>query len=281
MYSGQINYQKKRLFRKPKESVFHFECVENWDEINGKQLEVLTRLILTDMTVGEQKTILFHSLSNIPKNLFVLFNEYQIMSLYDCVDPFFEDPELTNNLWPSFKILGKTYHGPGNMFGRMSVDEFIKAEDYYFDYLEETRKDFPDEEKLENLINCLVATLWREKDGNKDRDSSDFNGDWRVSFNQHHIATRAVKLKRLPAYRKLGMLFYYQGCRNALVDLYEGIFDTEKGASESADRETWIKMLSHLPNDKFGTIDRIGPMNLLTVLYFCNLFILEAKKAKK
>lgn len=281
MHSGQIKYETRPRFGRPKEKVLTFECIEDWDELSKEQIEVLTRLILTEMHEYEKKTILFHSLSTIPKKIFVLLNTIQLVNLCEVVDPFFEEPELTVNLWPSFRLGCTTYYGPSNFFGNLTVDEFIESEDYYFDYLEEMREPYPDDAKMEELLNQLVATLWREKDKAKDPNGSDFNGDWRVAFNQHQVKARAKKLAKLPAYRKLGMLFYYQGCRTALVDLHTAIFNSSEGNEESADRESWIKMIGHLPNDKFGTLDRIGPMNLQTTLYFCNLFILEAKKRKK
>jgi len=277
MHKIEVKYLEQRMFRKPVDKTLRIESPETWDELTRIQVESVAKVISMDVPLETQKTILFSELSNIPMRVFSMLNEFQILSLYDCVDVFLGEPHLTKNHWPKVKGLV----GPSDFFGNLIVDEFIEAEDYYFDYMEEARERYPDREKMESLLDLLIATLWREKDKMKDARSHNFTGDWRVPFSSYHVKNRAKKVEKISPAIRQAIFYYYEGSRRAMVDLNDALFGESDGSKESADKETWIKMLGHLPNDKFGTLEKIGPKNLHTVFYFCNLFIQDAKEQKR
>lgn len=276
MHKLDLYYNRKSFFGSEVRKHVHLEPAESWDELTRDQLELIVSLHFNDELSEEtKKTLLLQKLCGMDVGLFNALTYIQVISIYDFLDVFFEAPQLTVNLYPVLrKRMGwkrMKLIGPANAFGNLTVSEFIAAEDYYFDYLTEGYK----EESLDGLI----ATLWRDPVPGLDTHSPEYGGDLRVPFNIHQVADRVDMIERLPSIWKMGMLYWYQGCRSLLTQLYDHLFASsgEKGEINS---EVWLEMLKCLDNAKFGTIKEIGPMNLLTVFYFSNKIIAHQKIAK-
>jgi hypothetical protein len=273
----ELTFSEKRLFFPDREKKVALDFAEKWDELTKDELLYIIYLNFQEqMPMETKKTLLLKKLTKIKTGLFSMLNAVQIISIYDCLDVFFEEPKLTKNLLQQTThrqgLTRKKLIGPGDCFGNLTVSEFISAEDHYFEYLTDGYE--------MSALNMLVATLWREPIKGLTVSSIKYNGDLREAFNSHHVAQRLKIVERMPDLWKVGMLYYYQGCRSLLSDLYEDLF--EPGNDDGAQNaDAWLEMLGHLPNDKFGTIDEIGPMNLLTVLYFTNLTIAKNKKLSK
>lgn len=288
MHQIQILYSTKR----GKQKQLRLQMPEHWNELTPNQLlKVIDISLNITLNMEQKKTMLLQLLANIPMKLFSQLNAFQVISIYDALEVFLNEPKLTINPFPVvrcgswWKLGAPVLIGPADDFGNLSFEEFIQADDHYFDYCQLIKEGGKIEQHYAmNAVNRLIATLWRPAQrGIKVRkDFTNNAGDVRVVYDSRESYDRVNDVLHLPDHVRLAMLYYYIGSRQQLEDIYPNAFD-HGGVSTNAvpDRESWLKMMGQMPNDKFGTIPEIGPQNMMSVLFFLDHFISENKKVKQ
>jgi len=114
------------------------------------------------------------------------------------------DSRLTVNLIPYFKVSGTCYYGPADKLFNVTLSEFIHAETNLSRY-NRTRD-------IKHL-DTLIAILYRPQKNPLQRSSNNYDGDRRVTFNDHKFDKRAIKFRKLRHNIKIGIFLFYQGCQ--------------------------------------------------------------------
>lgn len=254
-----------------------YQVAESWNELTRRQLLRIIRVLLMPMDPQAIKMRILHELLPLPTGLFFALEDSQITWLLRLAGFVTEEATLTRNLLPEIRLpILKTYrwqqlHGPADRLGNLVMAEFIFTESFFLAWHHSQNQDY-----LDNLI----AILYRPQREGYDPASPDYKGDRREDFNPHLFEKRAQSwVKHLSKPVKMAVLYYYAGCRQALIDQYPEVFGGEETggpASASPLRD----MLHDLPNDKFGTIDEAEKAPLHTVLYEINKANKRAREAK-
>lgn len=110
----------------------------------------------------------------------------------------------------------KDYHSPADHFRNVRIGEFAFADTYYI-------KSFTDQAYMDKFI----ATIYREKDSNKDK----MVGDIRQDFNEKLIDTNAEKVAAWNMKVKKAIILNYRYIRAWLEELYPYLFMPEDNTS--------------------------------------------------
>jgi hypothetical protein len=281
MNTLELIYDHKRLFFYKSKKHITLRMPSDWDELTTKQLLAVIEISLhPTLPLAEKKTMLLQKISGVSLRLFSQFTTIQIISIYDVVEVFLAEPQLSRNPYPVLKLnkwklcLKGSLVGPADNLSNISFDEFLEAEDGYFDYCEALKPKYTDSVAVAKALDHIIAALFRPKTKSKTTQG----GDMREAFEAHKVTNRQPMVEHVPQLCKLAILYYYQGSRNMLMEMYPHVFDTSSPEPVEPTRDSWLKMLAKLPNEKFGRISEIGIHNLHTVMYFTNEYIAGMKK---
>ncbi|MCA8831974.1 hypothetical protein [Hymenobacter pini] len=232
-----------------------------WNALTRKELLTVVRLLYSPTrTKMDLRLRLLCVVLALPLPRLLAFTEVQLAQLLWLTDFIFAGNELTKQLLPSVQLLwskgpARTYFGPRDSLRNVRFAEFIFADSYFVRY---TQQPTPE------LLNKLVAVLYRPQRRNYNPHSSEYAGDRREDFNEHLIEHRSRHLARLPDKTKLAVFVWYAGCREQMAHLYPLVFTPQ--TQEEASEKGWDYVLREMSGGAFGTVESTGRQNLHMVL---------------
>lgn len=237
-----------------------FTLPSAWNELSKKQLLNLARLTSQDIDLTRLRVLLlllFTGLKLVPgeghgnlyefayrRRRFILssydinFASDKLLALFKAVDEektqYVPDIRLTKNLIPSFRIRLTRFYGPADGLSNITLKEFIHAETYYEQMMLESGGD--------KTIDLLIAVLYRP--GKKSP------GDNRVPFDDYRINTNATKIARLHPNYKKAILFFYEGCKYHLSQLFPHALKRKGGtaAKNPVAFKSFMQLVDELAN---------------------------------
>ncbi len=218
-----------------------------FNELSANQLLDIMRTIIQarDRAVAELEACrILCDLSRISYGMLPLQVKH---TLTEHVAWVFDTNTLTVNLLPSYDDL----YGPANEFDNFTMKEWNACEIFYNEYTQE-------ENAL--ALDKLVAVLYRPAKPNYDF-AKNSDGDCRLPLNINEVPYYEAKIAHWPFEIKMAILYWYDGCRNFLNDLYEVEKSNDK--PEVADLFLLIRSLC---GEKYGSFHEVENMNVHQVM---------------
>ncbi len=276
-----------------------------WQELNRKQIKAVCRLIpyaQSDQALSIMLLCYFTGLSlktlDIPQDFsfgsdellhrlyhkktgHFLANTADINQMISALDFMFAYTDKRKTLAPKFIInhfpvlrnrYCKSLHGPGAGLSTITFKEFIRLESL----LERIDTDTVSE-------NLFYAVLYRPRDKTVKPSSRDFNGDFRIPFNDyqlHKLSTHTAKLHR---WQKTYIRLFYQGCRDFLSRKFDKAFAATDKVDDTP-KTTFEKLndlVVQLANKDLTKISTIRDSMLYDVLSQLNHIVIEGRKARE
>lgn len=247
---------------------FHFHhkkygpVPESYNELSGKQLIGIAGLFLVEMELDTARLKALQILLDKSFFTFAIIPADAKARMLQYIDWIFEKNTVTEQVLPLYRGLV----GPKKEFDNLTLSEFHFAEQYYNELIKEGNDD---------ALNKLVAVLYRQPkpEYNYQLDS---DGDARQRFNANEVDHYGrIIAKRWPPAAKQAVLFFYDGCRQYLLDLYDEVFSGDSGAENE---EGMFGIIRGISGDKYGDIDKVEMLNIHTALSELTLQLKEAKK---
>lgn len=240
-----------------------------FNELSAKQLVAIIPLVHEGGDHDLLKLKCLKALMNISKFKFFLMSPETKLALLPVIDWLFEQNTLTEQKLPNYRGL----YGPKKEFDNLIVKEFHHSEIYYDEFLQ-------DDENSEAALNKLVAVLYRKPKpfySNK----YDVDGDVRKPFNENLIDYYAGRIAKWPMAIKLVILFWYDGCRQHIKELYEPVFSGSKENHEPGAPGMFDCIREIARDGKYGDFDKVENLNIHTALFEMDKSIEEAEELKK
>lgn len=279
-----------------------FQIPSSWDELSRSQvLQILkyAALFLSDEMDLQNFTVLsFYTVADVKRNWLSvvkerLLSDKQLEEKFENV--YIYAQQLTKFLFkewsengeqkiefhyntplnhiPYFKARGVKYFGPKDMLADLTFGEFSGAIDSMNVYF--ASKDVKDLDKF-------ILKLYRPagKDGN------------RLPWSEDHAQRQARRIRKVPAYIKIGILLWFSTCVNYIkteeltisgkkVKLASLFPKAKSGERVKASGLGWTSIqFSVAKEGVFGPIDQTNARNLYEVLLFIYDIQLQNKKAK-
>lgn len=156
-------------------------------------------------------------------------------------------------------IDGKTLHGPADRMQNCSFLEFVYADQFAAAYV---RHESPE------MLDRLLATLWRPRKSKALLQADDYNGDPRRQFNAHLMEVHARQVGSAPHEVKMVALWYFLGCKAYICQLYDDIFSGGDDSSEPAEDPYTVMQREIAKTGTLGDLEKVQNENLYNVLEF-------------
>lgn len=273
-----------------------FTLPSGWNELSKKQLlhiarltshnieltrlRVLLLLLFTGLKLvkGKSKNNLYEFAWRrrrfILSNYDINFASEKLLALFKAADKeqtkYIPDVRLTKNLIPVVRIRFKKFYGPADGLANITLKEFIYTETYYEQMMLEGEG--------EKYLNLIIAVLYRT--GKKKP------GDNRRPFDDYATDTNAKTLAKLPAHYKTAILFFYEGCKFHLSQLFPHALQTKRGSASKnpVAFKSFMQMVDELASHQPDRKEPIRNELLYEVLDSVNRLVeknLEIKKQQK
>jgi len=233
-----------------------FDCPDKWIDVEAWHLLLWVKILAKNIERTDAfalATMLFYK---IPKRLYFQLQPAQHVQLKNTLAFLAEKNGLTKWLIKTVKPLPwLRYIGPQNKLSTSSIQEFRLAEKYYLLY-----QNTEDKTKKEQLLDLLIATLYRKKG------VSNTSKDYRCQLTDLVVDENAVKMQRLSKSVRAAILFNYEGCRNFIFEKYPTIFKAgapDKKSNKIPDLEDIITTVA---GAKFGTFNETNDTDLYLFL---------------
>ncbi|HEX8358428.1 MAG TPA: hypothetical protein VF610_13485 [Segetibacter sp.] len=185
------------------------------------------------------------------------------------IDWIFDRNTLTEQVLPFYN----GFWGPAKEFENLTLSEFHFTEVYYREMMDEAPTLKGEESKI-SALDKLVAVLYRKPKPGYDIDLNT-DGDVRQKFNANEVNYYANIIAGWPAEVKLAVLFFYDGCRQNLLENYDEIFNGDSGEDNE---DGMFGIIRGLSGTKYGDIDKVEMLNIHTALYELTLQLKEEEK---
>ncbi len=249
-----------------KEHYFDFDrhkVPKGWNELEDWQLERICEALYT--MEGDARDL------RIIANLFgkegnVLISESDARQLLAFING---ESGRTKAIEP-FKIGMFNVYGPGDRLNFSSFGEYIKAEAYFFDFLEK--------KSIESL-DKLCATLYRSAPIFRLKAKGT---DWRKPFDSNFVEADAERWKSVPLGKKLAIASFFNGSKDAIARVFPKIFKKPRKSAtqEPRDKAIWLKSLSRLA-DGLQNYDVILNSRLTLVFFEISRVLDDHEKMKE
>lgn len=237
---------------------------ESYNELTGKQLIALAKLFLQAGDPGVMLLTALQVLLDKSFFWFALISSDAKARMMQYISWVFEKNTLTNQVLPVYR----GFVGPKKEFDNLTLSEFHHSEMYYGEYVAD---------KDEEALNNLVAVLYRPaKPGYNYR--LDSQGDARRAFNPNEVEYYADVVASWPAEVKHAILFFYDGCRQKLLEEYAEVFQGDSGEGSETGMFGIIRGIAE--GGKFGDVDKVEGLNIHTALLELSMQLKEAEQLK-
>lgn len=235
---------------------------ESYNELNGKQLVGIARIFIRETDAGVMLLTALRVLLDKSLFWFALISSDAKARMLQYISWVFEKNTLTSQVLPVYR----GFVGPKKEFDNLTLSEFHHSEMYYSEYVAD---------KQEEALNNLVAVLYRPaKPGYNYR--LDSQGDARRAFNPNEVEYYANVVATWPAEVKHAILFFYDGCRQKLLEDYEEVFQGDSG--EGSDTGMFGIIRGIADGGKYGDIDKVEGLNIHTALLELSMQLKEAQQ---
>jgi hypothetical protein len=241
-----------------------------WDELNEKQLKQMTKLIQLNHDPIDLAKILFliQTLSlpwwqKIKLQYFYFFqaNTEERGDLLYCTRSFEEFRMITSQKIKYIRCTFVRLYGPDSGLANCTFWEYIKAEQYFLNYLEK---------KDPIWLDKLVAVLYRPS---IEKFNPSIHEDRRIPLNDVSVRYRTKQMEKVSAETKVAVLIWFDGCRSSLIKNFPIVFkkpsatqNTQSPKAQSgAASQSWMNLISELAGS-MDNYEKIGATNLYTAL---------------
>lgn len=239
----------------------------SWDELTGKQLIAVMKVINAAPEETAGKMMLLRILTGMP------WYKWMFQKVEELEDELYNVDFLLSNypvkqVLPSFKGL----HGPAGDFDNLRIGEFAFCEFYFKEYEKKGAENGVKE------LNQLVGTLYRRQ---KRFYNTKINaaGDVRQPFNKNLTETvYPTAVKNWPIEVKLAVAAWFKGCRIQLEKEFKQVFS---GGGDVAKYGLWSVMNSVAEKGNHGTFDKVEDMLIKEFFMELTESIEKAKKYEK
>jgi len=255
-----------------------------WNELSEKQLLIIAPVVMNFLGYVNQikipylqkeekhrtEILIVKYLLGVPWSWITKrLDAAQVTELCELTKPFLDNISLTDTLIKTVTTEGIEYHGPGDMMGLVSVDEFGFADTFFRKWI--ITQDY-------SYLEQMIACLYREKRQGYDPGSASFQGDIREDFNRYKIEPRAEKFKSLPLKIKAALLLQFWGARDWMVKAHKNVFTTKK---QSGKGFGWGGFLIELAGAQFGDVYKTRSAKVIDVMGFCEISAVRATEQKR
>jgi len=177
--------------------------------------------------------------------------------------------QLSKNLLPKIQfgvLKKKLWYGPTDNLTNLIFCEWIHSENEFARFIKSGN---------ENYLNRLVAVLYREKSF-----TNEYNGDVRKKFNDFLIDKNAGIAKRIPLSKRIAILLFYSGCRQALIKIFPDVFSgSSSGNTHAGDAfRSYLNLVETLAGFDVTKKEDVRNNLLYDVLYTINQSIIRDKE---
>lgn len=245
---------------------------ENYNELSGKQVIDICKLFFSSIPLSVARVeALRILLKKNPYSFFRITIEAKA-GLLEYIDWVFEKNGLTNQFLPVYRPmygLKGTFYGPASDWDNLIMAEWSACEVYY-EWMISGEKD--------DALDHLIAVLYRK--GKKGYDKAkDPDGDIRVPYNHHETGYWAKQIAKWPMALKMGILMWYDGCREMMINTYD-VFDSGSAPSD-VKAPGMFELIRGLCGNRYGSFDAVEQMNVHKALREMELLKAEAAKLPK
>jgi hypothetical protein len=238
---------------------------DSYNELSGKQLIALMKMFERKLEVEVAKLEALRILLGMSTFWFVLLSADSKNRMLPYVEWVFDKNTLTKQLIHFYN----GFIGPKKEFDNLTVAEFHFAEIFYRELVHE---------KNEAALDKLVAVLYRNPKL-KYNHKVDSDGDARIRFNANEVDYYSSEyISHWRKEVKLAILMFYDGNRQYLLELYDDVFQGDKGEENS---DGMFGIIRGLSGEKYGDIDKVERLNIHTALNEISLQIKEAEELKR
>jgi hypothetical protein len=266
----------------------------SWNELTRTQLIDISKLFLhkknetlfrveSVMLLIGRKTMLFKKWVNLrftiasmrnSKNTELLVQltdqleglNVSIYRISETLDFLFKENALTKNLIEKFKGL----HGPSDLFGNVSLIEYLKADIRCKSY-----ENTGDEKYLNELIAVMYRPAkyfwWLRKYLTSDDDPRQQYGD--------KFIKNSVKISRWPLPLRNAIYLYFKGCMAGLMERYPNVFKEDNSSGEQSGYGM-AGLITALAGEKFGNPEQTASTMLHHILIYLEQDAIIAEKIK-
>lgn len=202
-----------------------------------------------------------------------LISPLQMAKLAECVSFLFEGDavasRLTKQPYPVLKVgWFRKLYGASEALTNITFGEFQQAEIARAAY--EATGD-------ESYLNLLLAIIYREKAKNP------ADGDVRKPLRMDEAERRAKRFSHFPDFKKMVMLWYYNGCLAFLFEKFTHVFSqgTATGGESVSPIDSFMKLTSLLADGKLADVDSIREKYLYDALYILDEKVEQYEKNRK
>lgn len=257
------HFFNRKVFRHFKALEYSAEVPQKLDEFSPKDLRALVkaRYLLQDRTV--QKVFLIRHFLKLPTPVFMAMSLADVKQTYRHLDRLLGKSLLTTTVIKELRVNLSTFHGPEHRAANIRFLEFIKADQYYDEFIRNGQM---------SALHKLAAVLYRPASGLTESHPH-FDGDVRVPFNEHHVADRAKVLSSASKTDLYCILIQYSGLRKWLQLRYPNVF-----AGGGKSKFGMGGVIVSLAGDKFGHDDEVARKLLHPILIHLEQCSLDAKR---
>ena len=152
---------------------------------------------------------------------------------------------LTKQLIPHYKGL----FAPASEFDNLTMEEWNACEIYYHQYIKNNEV---------TALDKLIAVLYREPKKYYDF-MKNVDGDCRVPFNEHECEWMAKrKIVSWSDEVKMAILAWYDGCREAVTNMY----DLFNGEGDEESNPGMFEIMRLLSGERYGNFNDIKKLNV-------------------
>lgn len=225
-----------------------YTVAENYNELTAKQLIAICDLLHKKLSKDDFLFRCLRHLLNMNNLQYALLSLQVKHVIISDLQWLLEKNRLTQQLIYFYD----GFYGPASDFDNLTMKEWNSAEQYYFSYLQ-------DYEDATDALNSLVACLYRVGKDNYDYRLNP-DGDIRKPYNSNLDEYYAKNfIAYWPLAVKHAIVMWYDGCREAMVELYP-IFDKPKG--EVLRDPGMFDVIRGLSGDKYGSFAEVENLNV-------------------
>lgn len=242
----------------------YYRIPETWNELTAKQLVKVLRIFDGNKEFITVQVQLFKILTGISWLKLWWMGPLEIDDKLYLGNWMLADNNLSTNLLPKYR----RRYGPGSGLNNLQVCEFIFTEQYYQQYKEEGTL---------SSLHLLIAILYRpaKKGYNKKINEE---GDVREPYNDNLTPLFSRKVARWPMHVKQAILFWYEGCRNAMVKNNPDVFGGAGG--DVAKYGLWSVVRGVAEKAIHGNFDKVEKMYINVFMMELNELMAEADRIK-
>lgn len=209
----------------------------SWEELNQRQLTYAVKCLSIYPILQAQLRIIFALLPLKWKRIFKSLDEFEMNALRSEFDFLKEPPEFSKWVFPRLLIGFRWYHGPEDLFAKLNVRQFARANFYLNKYSQH-------EDEL--ALNKFLACIFLPKG---------------VSFNDEYLQYSYKKFARFDLNKKKAMALNFTAVRAFLLNQAKQAFENN-GAKSKADKYGWDGMVLYIAGKRNMVPDAIYNMKL-------------------